>query len=102
MILKLNSIQSAGTITTDIPRCAIFKDEHSIKIENSCMPYNVGRSRHESFPDFSGIPDFSGLLYFTRNEWISVPAFCRALNFENRTSITDPIFKIQRSTEGWD
>jgi len=24
------------------------------------------------------------------------------LNFENRTSITGPVFEIQSSTEGWD
>jgi len=47
---------------------------------------------------------------FTRNDQISVPAFCRTLNLENRTSDTGrifkrdtsdtgPIFKIQSSTE---
>ena len=52
--------------------------------------------------DFFRNSGFSKRLYFTIDEQITVPAFCRTLNFENQTSITGLIFKIQSSTESWD
>ena len=57
------------------------------KVKFLCPPGGCCRIsvRHETFPDFSGIPEISKLLYLTRNEQISVPAFCRTLNFENWT-----------------
>ena len=71
-----------------------FINKHICKNTVSCQMQRKTRTTRVTFLDFFWNSGFSWILYFTRNEQISVPAFCRALNFENRTSITCLISKV--------
>jgi len=50
--------------------------------------------RHVTFPDFPQFRIFK--THILLKKWISVPAFCKTLNWENWTSDTCLIFKVLR------